>query len=638
MGQLQDARQVRPFGLWDSPVAATDLTGAVGLRAPAFDSDGATLVWLERRGADAVILCRRRGEAAARELTAGHRVRARLFYGGGEFALSRGRLFFVDDGQRLCAQPLQAGRARPITPAFGFPAAPTVSPDGRWVVYVHGDGVTDRLAIVDAEGRLWPQSLAVGADFYMQPAWHPRGRRLAWVEYDAPNMPWDGCRLVVADLRFPAESAPVVADRRVVAGGDDVSVFQPEFSPDGRALAYASDEGGFSQLWLHDLASGQAACLTPDDEGDVAQPAWVQGIRVLAFSGDGRRLYYTRTRDAERRLYACELATRRVAAVDALSDLTSVAHVAASPRGDEIAVVGSSSRVPDRVLSLRGGRGPGRVTVHARATGETLDPADLSAPQAVRWAAPDGTPVHGLHYAPASRRFHSPGRPPLLVEIHGGPTSQADAAFDAEVQYFATRGWAVLLVNHRGSTGYGRAYRNMLRGNWGLCDVEDAVAGARHLVDVGHADPDRVVIAGGSAGGYTVLRALTLHPGFFRAGVCRYGISNLFALEEATHKFESRYNDTLLGPLPEAADRYRDRSPLFRADALRDPVILFQGADDEVVPRGQSDRIVDSLRRRNVTHEYHLYEGEGHGFRRPETKAAYLRAVESFLRTHVLFA
>lgn len=610
-----------------SPVSTADITGAVGLRAPAFDSDGHTLVWLERRGADAVLLCRRRGEAAPRELTAGQRVRARVFYGGGEFTVGRGELFFVDDGERLCRQSLAGGRARPITPAFGHPAAPTVSRDGRWVVYVHSDGVTDRLAVVDADGTGWPQSLVSGADFYMQPAWHPGSRQLAWVEWDFPNMAWDGCRLRLADLRFPAGAAPVLADATTVAGGDEVAVSQPSFSPDGTQLAYASDESGFSQLWLRDLVSGQSRCLTPDDEGDVAMPGWIQGLRSIAFSGDGHRLYFTRSQAGERRVFTVELDDGRISPVEALADYACVSHLCAAPRGDEIAVVASSPVCSERIVSARGPR----LTIHARATGETLLSETLSSPRAVQWAATDGSTVHGIYY-PA---VHGDSAAPLIVDVHGGPTSQSDVGFDPSVQYFATRGWGVLLVNYRGSTGYGRAYMTALRGNWGVYDVEDAVDGARHLVDAGVADPARLVIMGGSAGGYTVLRALTQHAGFFRAGICRYGISNLFALAKETHKFESRYNDSLLGPLPEAAACYRERSPLFAADAIRDPVALFQGTEDEVVPRAQSDAIVESLRQRDIPHEYHVYEGEGHGFRRPETKEAYTRAVEAFLSEHV---
>lgn len=632
-------RQRRPFGLWDSPIGIGDVTDGIGLRAPTFDTDGRTLVWMERRGTDSVLMCRSRGEVAPRQLAAGHRVRAKLFYGGGEFTVARGCLYFVDDGSRLFSQPLHGGRTRPLTPAFGQPASPAVSHDGRWIAYVHSDGDTDRIALVDTDGRQWPQWLAQGADFYMQPTWHPRGRMLAWVEWDFPNMAWDGTRLLLADLRLSSGSAPSVTDSRVIAGGDEVSVFQPEFSPDGRWLAYASDvDGDASRLYLRDLHTEDTVCLTPDDDGDVAMPGWVQGLRALAFSGDSGRLYFTRSHDAERRLFVCHLSTRDVQPLETLAEYACVSHLATAPRGDEIAVVACTPHRPDRILSWRTGRQSGRLTVQARSSNEALPAEALSSPRPVRWCAPDGTTAHGIYYPPASTRFDSDGPPPLIVDVHGGPSSQSDVGYDAEVQYFATRGWAVLLVNYRGSTGYGRRYMAALRGNWGVYDVEDAVGGARHLVDQDLADPDRLVIAGGSAGGYTVLRALTLHPGFFRAGVCRYGISNLFALADTTHKFESRYNDLLLGPLPEAADRYRERSPLYAADALRDPVILFQGTEDEIVRRDQSDAIVESLRRRGIPHEYHLYEGEGHGFRQPETKQACLRSTDAFLRRHVLFA
>ncbi len=631
------SREFHPFGLWDSPLSADDAAGAVGLGSPAFDSDGRTLAWLERRGDESVVVCRRQGEAAPVELTRGHTVRTRVFYGGGEFAVARGRVVFVEDGDHLSAVPLAGGPVRRLTPSFGHPAAPAPSPDGRWIVYVHTDGTTDRLAVVDAGGRNWPRSLVDGADFYMQPAWHPRGRQLAWVEHDLPDMPWDSSRLVVGRLRFPAGAAPVLAERRLVAGGEGRAVCQPEFSPDGRWLAWAGDEAGFSQLWLHDLDSGSTTCLTPDEDGDVALPAWVQGVRVLAFSGDGRQLWFTRSHLGRRSLFVCGLPDGRPRPFEPLAGWSSVTHLAAAPRGDRIAVAASSPRQPQRICSARRRRGGWEITVQARSSAERLEAADLSTPLRPRWTAPDGTVVHGLYYPPASRRFGANGPPPLIVDVHGGPTSQADLRYDPEAQYFATRGWAVLLVNYRGSTGYGRAYMTALRGRWGVLDVEDVAAGARHLADEGLADPRRLAVSGGSAGGYTVLRALTLHPGLFAAGVCRYGISDLLALADETHKFESRYTDSLVGPLPEAAGLYRERSPLFAAEAIRDPVILFQGDEDRVVPRSQSDAIVDSLRRRGVPHEYHVYEGEGHGFRRPESRRHCLRATEAFLRRHVLY-
>jgi len=224
------------------------------------------------------------------------------------------------------------------------------------------------------------------------------------------------------------------------------------------------------------------------------------------------------------------------------------------------------------------------------------------------------------------------------VRIHGGPTDQATAAYGPATQFFVTRGYAVLEVNFRGSTGYGRAYMLALRDSWGVCDVEDAASAARYLGESGAADPARLVIYGGSSGGYTVLESLCRAPGTFRAGICLYGVSNLFALAADTHKFEARYLDLIVGPLPEAAERYRERSPIFHADLIRDPVAIFQGQEDRVVPPAQAEEIVAALRRRGVPHTYQLYPGEGHGWRRPETIEAFYAAVESFLRQHVIFA
>jgi dipeptidyl aminopeptidase/acylaminoacyl peptidase len=249
----------------------------------------------------------------------------------------------------------------------------------------------------------------------------------------------------------------------------------------------------------------------------------------------------------------------------------------------------------------------------------------------------DGRDVHGLYYGPQSDAFQGIGAPPLMVLVHGGPTSQQMASFDGRTQYFTSRGWAVLQVNYRGSTGYGRAYREMLKGNWGIYDVQDSVSGAKYLISEGQVDPEKVVIMGGSAGGFTVLKALQDYPGFFKAGVCLYGVANQFTLIADTHKFEQRYSDSLLGPLPEAADVYRQRSPIFYADRIKDPIAIFQGEDDQVVPQNQSDEIVAALQRKDIPHEYHLYPGEGHGFRKEETIEEFYTAVEKFLRQYVIF-
>ena len=627
------AAQIRQFGLWDSPLQPGDLAQGKGFKEVAWDSDGRSLVWLENRGPDGVLVCQR-GEDAPRDLTPPLSVRAQVGYGGGDFAVDRGRLFFAEkESGRLFYQPLDAGSARPLTPPFGHAAAPTVSPDGRLLTYVHtGEGV-DCLAVVDSQGHHWPQRLVSRADFYMQPTWHPGGRQLAWIEWDHPQMPWDGTRLLLGQLRLSKNGLPQLVSTELLAGDTGTALFQPAFAPGGRALAYVSDQSGWSRLWLRDLQTGETTCLT-EEEVDIGTPAWVQGLRVFSFSGDGRRIFFTRSEGGFRRAYQIDLASGQTDPIAALAEYTFVEQLAAAPRGNRLACIASASGLSPRIVSLEAGK----PRVRARSSRESIPIAELATPESISWPSESGMRIHGLYYPPTSSHFAGRGSPPLIVSIHGGPTSQTDAGFNPRNQFFATRGYAVLDLNYRGSTGFGRQYMEALRGNWGISDVEDAIGGARFLANRGQVDPDRLVIMGGSAGGYTVLRALTVEPGFFKAGICLYGISNLFTLATDTHKFEARYLDSLLGPLPEASEIYRDRSPIFASERLLDPVAIFQGADDRVVPVEQAESIVASLRSRNVPHEYHLYEGEGHGWRKPETIASFYRAVEAFLKQHVLFA
>ena len=302
--------------------------------------------------------------------------------------------------------------------------------------------------------------------------------------------------------------------------------------------------------------------------------------------------------------------------VPGLEDYTTLAQLACSPQG-QVALIASSGTIPPRVICWDPATQTSRV---ARYSSPEREPATaLSRPEAVSWRGEDGELVHGIFYPPASARYRGEGAAPAIVIIHGGPTTHRPMGWDSRDQLFATRGYAVLEVNYRGSTGYGRAYREALRGQWGVLDVADAVSAAKFLASRDDVDGDRVAILGGSAGGYTVLRALTAHPGVFAAGVSLYGIADLFALAASTHKFESHYNDSLLGPLPGAREIYAARSPIRHVDQLSDPLAVFQGADDEVVPPEQAELIVAALRERGIPHIYHLYEGEGHGWRKPET-------------------
>jgi dipeptidyl aminopeptidase/acylaminoacyl peptidase len=322
-----------------------------------------------------------------------------------------------------------------------------------------------------------------------------------------------------------------------------------------------------------------------------------------------------------------------------LSAYTNLQQIAISPADGTLAFLASSSAIGGRVISYA--PGSDKVQVHRRATDENIPPENLSVPKPVQWTADseDGTAVtvHGLYYAPTSSQFAGIGLPPAIINIHGGPTGQTFAQYNARAQFFATRGYAYLDVNYRGSTGYGKAYAAHLRGKWGILDVQDALGGAHYLVDATLADERKLVIMGGSAGGYTVLKALVDHPGFFKAALCLYGVSNMFTLAADTHKFEEHYLDSMLGPLPEASDIYRERSPIFCADKIVDPIAIFQGEIDTVVPKAQAEAIVASLQRRNIPHEYHLYQGEGHGWRKKETIEAFYETVDRFLRHHVIF-
>ncbi len=271
-------------------------------------------------------------------------------------------------------------------------------------------------------------------------------------------------------------------------------------------------------------------------------------------------------------------------------------------------------------------------------SGDSVALDALSQCESLSWPTTDGETAHGLFYPPASDRFASTGKPPLVVWVHGGPTGQVLAGWRSEIQFLATRGFAVLAVNYRGSTGHGREYMLRLRGNWGLCDVEDSISGMKHLADEGRIDPARTVIMGGSAGGFTVLQTMAHQPQAFTSGICLFGVADQFHLASMTHKFESRYLDTMLGPLPAAADVYRQRSPVNFADRIRRPLALFQGAEDKVVPQEQSDMIAAALEKSGTPHVYHVYEGEGHGWRKAETIEHFYTAVEKFLREYVIYA
>lgn len=539
-------------------------------------------------------------------------------YGGGAFdwAPDGSAVAYAAVDGSLRWQPVEGGPARRL--ASGTVAAPAVSPGGDRVAY------TDDLrhvAVVDVEGGGWPVRVSGDADFVMDPTWSADGTHVTWQEWDVPSMPWDSSRIV---------TSAIGGTPRVVAGGDGIQVQQPRLSPDGHRLAFLSDEGGWLNLVVTDLAGRDALRL--DEQHEHGGPTWGPGQRSFAWSPDGSRLAVCRNEGGFGRLV---LWTPGEAPVDRAKAV----HGGLSWAGTRIAAVRSGGVTPTQVVVYEGEASgaagePDRRRTVARGPVAGWEALRLPEPELVTWCADDGTTIPGRLYRPLTTEHGDP--PPLLCWVHGGPTDQWPVEFRTRFPYWTSRGWAILVPDHRGSVGHGRAFTQAMAGRWGELDTADVAAGLRAAGERGWGDPRRLVVMGGSAGGFTVLNVLASHPGLCAAGVDLYGVADLLTLDETTHRYEAHYLHTIVGPLPEAADRYRERSPVNRADAIVDPLLILQGDADEVVPPAQSQAIHDRLRELGRTVELHRYEGEGHGWGRPETVRDELERTESFLRRHVL--
>ena len=533
-------------------------------------------------------------------------------YGGGVFD-------WTPDGQALVYagadgalwwQPARGGPARQVAPP-GKVAAPSVSPDGRRVAYVL-DTRDVAVASLD-EGGPWPVRLSAGADFAMDPCWSPDGTTVAWHEWDVPAMPWDESRIVTAPVDG---SAPPV----LVAGGAGVSVQQPRYSATGH-LGYLCDASGWLILWV----DGRPVLDEPVEHGG---PTWGPGQQSWAWSPDGTSVAITRNEGGFGSLVVVDLTT------GAVRPLGRGVHGGLSWSGGAVAGVRGGARTPFAVVVYEDG--VRREVAVGPAAG--FEPV-LQEPEAVCWAGVDagggvGSDVPGRLYRPTATVLGDP--PPLIVWVHGGPTDQWPVRFIPRLAFWQERGWAVLVPDYRGSSGHGRAFLQALAGRWGELDTADVVAGLEAAVERGWGDRARLVVMGGSAGGFTVLNVLASRPDLCAAGVDLYGVTDLFDLEETTHRYERHYLRSIVGPLPEAADRYRQRSPVNQADNITAPLLILQGTEDEAVPPAQSRAIADRMRAQGRPVELHLYDGEGHGWSRPETVVDELARTESFLRRFVL--
>jgi dipeptidyl aminopeptidase/acylaminoacyl peptidase len=559
-------------------------------------------------------------------------------YGGGLYAVQGSLLVYAGKGGRLHGVDLDSGRQWTISPPYAGVAAPAIAPCGRFVAFLAEQDERCNVLVVDAAGAHLPVKLSGDPWYSLNPAFSPDGHWLAWLEWDEWVMPWDESRVVVARLPAPAGewSAPAQAwpvETRTLAR-PRVSFSSPQFSPDGQHLAFTSDEDGWRSLYVTDLAAPdlQAAAVRVDlGPGEIGSGDWVPGQIKARWSDDGQALFAARRHAHCTHLMRAAWPSRAVTEIE--TGLTWLEQP--SVRGSNLIFLGGTPTQPDAIYTLD--MDTGDVTPRATGTIGLLEAASLIEPAILRWATVGGATISGLFYRGRAPSGAEPDAPrPLLVYVHGGPTSERELKWDVEAQYWAARGWHYLLVNYRGGTGSGRAFQDLLSGQWGVVDVEDARTGAEHLVSAGLADPRRLVITGRSAGGYTTMMALTQDPDFWAAGVAVAGIGRLYDLVAGSHRYEAHYETTLIGKLPETGPLWKARSPITHAANVRAPVLIFHGREDAAVPVQQAIDYAEAVRRAGGVAELVIYEDDGHSFAREANRRDQIERTERFLDQYVL--
>ncbi len=605
---------VASYGAWKSPISSDLIVaGAIGLGQ--IKLDGKTIYWSESRpteGGRNVIIRRSENGQTVEVTPTAFNARTRVHeYGGGAFTIIDETVYFSNFADQRLYQQRVGEEPIALTPEAAIRYADVILDKKRdRLICIRED---HQNADREAENTIASISLkdhsqttlVAGSDFYMFPRLSPDGSRLSWICWHHPDMPWDGTELWTAKIQDDG----TLATPKKIAGGREEAIFQPEWSPDGN-LIFVSDRTGWWNFyrWNPTTQTVEALC---EKAAEFGLPLWVFGMSTYGFAGNNIICAYTE--NGMSRLASLDLNTLELKNLE--SPYTSIAGVQVCP--DHAVFVGGSSTAPSAIVKYD--FNTQQFEVLRRASELRIDPGYLSIPEAIEFPTENNLTAHALYYAPKNKDFQAPEGelPPMLVKSHGGPTAATSASFNLGIQYWTSRGFAVLDVNYGGSTGYGRAYRERLKGTWGIVDVADCANGAKYLAEQGKVDGDRLVIAGGSAGGYTTLCALTFRN-TFKAGASYYGVSDLKALAEDTHKFESRYLDGLIGAYPERADLYHDRSPITAVDRLSCPVIFFQGDEDRIVPPNQAEMMVDALKAKGLPVAYVLFEGEQHGFRKAE--------------------
>lgn len=620
-----------PFGQWPSEITPQNSGGLLDLSEPTWNANG-DLFWRERSSRSASIQISKFGSGEQIRVSADYQVGGSLLYGGGSYGVSQDQLCLIDRSSRqLILISLENGTAVPLTANLVSSASPVISPDQRSVLFIHSDGEDDSLFLSPLEKGQAPSLISQQGDFYNYPRWHPSGRQIAWISWNHPYLPWDSSQLWLGELEYAKEKELKLSSSSRIAGGDGISVLQPEFSPDGKWLAFLSDQSGWWQIHLLNLETGESRQLTTAP-AEHALPPWLQNRNAYAFSGDSQRIYFLRNQSAVRSIWRWDLGSNQEQQINLDENYTWLDWFSICPKDDHMAVIASAGDLPERLIRIDP---TGKTEIIRRSTREDLPPRLFSLPQPVSWKNMDNSRVEGLFYPPHNPKYQGEGQPPLLVMVHSGPTRQKFAEFSPRTQFFTSRGFAVLEVNYRGSTGYGRAYRQALENQWGVSDVDDCLSGALYITDQGWAERSAMALLGSSSGGLTVYQILVKYPGVFRAGIVLYGIVNHLDLLKDPPKFERHYSEFLIGPYPEQEQRYRERSPIFFADRIKDPIAVFQGGNDPIVPRGQADQIIKVLAKNGVPHLYQLYPEEGHGFKIKENLADFYQQSLEFLQVQL---
>jgi dipeptidyl aminopeptidase/acylaminoacyl peptidase len=599
------------YGSWRSPITPQHIAmGTVRFEGTCID--GREIYWTEGRpleGGRNVIVKATDGSTED-FLPAPFNSRSRVHeYGGGSFISVDGIIYFANFSDQRVYRVKRGTDPEPLTPEAPIRYADFVHDGGRdrllCVIEDHHRGDREALnsiASIDVvTGKV--RQLASGHDFYSSPRINPSGDKLAWITWDHPNMPWDSTELWLADILSDGNLGTPLK----IAGGPGISVIMPQWSPGGQ-LHYISDGTGWWNIWKH---GGDKNEQIIDLDAEFGLPHWIFGMSTYGFISDDRILCaYTK----EGTWKLAEIETDFGDLEERTFPFTDIHSL--KVLGDQAVMIAGSPSVPASIIRLD--LSTDVMDVLKRSSECLIDPGYLSRPEAIHYLS-DGRNAHAMFYPPLNQDFEAPDRelPPLIVISHGGPTGAAGTDLNPKIQYWTSRGFAVLDVNYGGSTGYGREYRELLKGNWGIVDVEDCSNGARVMAIEGRVDRSRMAIRGGSAGGYTTLAALAFKR-VFKAGASYFGVSDPSLLAKETHKFESRYLDGLIGPYPEKEDLYLSRSPLHHADRIVAPVIFFQGLDDKIVLPDQAEKMVDALRENGIPVAYLPFEGEQHGFRRAE--------------------